>query len=213
MICIHVLPEKRDFPDAPSDQPLRLFPNPAHRAAGLRPPCVRNDAERAELVAPLLNRQECRRVPPPDGGTAGKPVELALRRELRVNLPVAFVGTLDEVRQAVVGLRPDHDIHHRLPPDDLLALGLGHATGNDNPQVGIGFLEPLVATKFGIDLLRCLLTDVAGVEHDHVGVVDVGGLREPGCCQRVRHPLAVIDIHLTAVGLDEGLLRHRTNVP
>ena len=47
---------------------------------------------------------------------------------------------------------------------------------------------------------------MAGVEDDEIGVFD--GLRfgEPFGCQNIGHALRVIDIHLTAIGLDENAL-------
>jgi hypothetical protein len=122
------------------------------------------------------------------------------------------VGAGDQLGQLVIGLGPDHQIDRRLAMHDLLALGLGHAAGHGDGHLAAGLglagLHLLDVAELGIDLLGGLLADVAGVEHHQVGAL---GLVDDPIAQRTQdigHALAVIDVHLTAVGLDiEALLR------
>ncbi len=75
----------------------------------------------------------------------------------------------------MIGLRADDDVDRRLAPDDLLALGLGHAAGDGDGQVAphrpaLG-LDGAQTAQLGIYLLRGMLTNVAGVQHDQIGLL------------------------------------------
>jgi hypothetical protein len=126
-----------------------------------------------------------------DGGHIGIGGALALQR-----LPEHF-------RQAVIGLRADHDADRRGALHDLLALGLRNASGDCDQRL----LTRLLACKHypadvGIDLFGGLFADVAGVEDDEIGVL---ALRRGGNAllgQQLAHALAVIDVHLAAEALD-----------
>ena len=113
--------------------------------------------------------------------------------------------------QAVIGLRPDHQVDRALAADDLRSLRLRHAAGDADhrlqPAARPLGLEVADAAKLGIDLLGGLLADVAGVQEHQVGVLDPVGAGIAVRRQRIRHALAVIDVHLAAIGLDEDLFR------
>ena len=112
-----------------------------------------------------------------------------------------------QLGQAVVGLRAEHQIDAALgATGDLLALGLRHAAGDADHEVAAVLAQLGEPAELGEHLLARLFADVAGVEHDEIGIVD--GLRRLIAMgrQRIGHAVAVIDIHLTAVGLDEELL-------
>jgi hypothetical protein len=53
---------------------------------------------------------------------------------------------------------------------------------------------------------EAFLADVAGIEQDKIGFGRVLGRLVTMRRQRVGHAVAVIDIHLTAIGLDEDAL-------
>ena len=109
----------------------------------------------------------------------------------------------------MIALRPDDEIDGGRAPNDLGALGLGDAANDGDergaPRGGALLFQLAHAAKLGIDLLGRLLADVAGVEYDEVGVLDARRLRIALLRERLRHALAVIDVHLAAVGLDEDL--------
>src|SRR5206468_12209622 len=69
-------------------------------------------------------------------------------------------------------------------------------------------LEATDAAEFGEHLLRRLLADVAGVENDEIGAVRPRRRLVPERSQRFGHARSVIDVHLTAVGLDEEPFLH-----
>jgi len=113
----------------------------------------------------------------------------------------------------VIGLRPDHHVDRRLPAHDLLALGLRHAPGDrDTHHTAARLLDVLQPAEFGEDFLRRFLTDVAGVEHDEISRLGRVHRRIAKRLQHVPHPFGIVDVGLTAIGLDVeafciGLLR------
>ena len=206
-VGVHVLPEQRHLAHTVAGQRCRLGDHRRRRPAPLGASGVGHHAEGAELVATLLHGQERRR----PGGVAfdRQRVELLVRREVRRQpLTPRPVRGGDQFRQAVIGLRPHHQVHHRRPRHDLRALGLGHAAGDDDGGVAAACLllpplHGLQPAELGVDLLRRLLADVAGVQHHQIGALGrVGGGVAQGA-QHIGHALAVVDVHLAAVGLDE----------
>ncbi len=107
----------------------------------------------------------------PGGAAPGQMGELVLDREFGVHHP-ALSRSGPEVGQAVIALGADHHVDRGLAGLDLGALGLGDASGDDDPGVeaaGLPLaLEHPQAAELGIDLLGGLLADVAGVEDDDV---------------------------------------------
>ena len=81
-----------------------------------------------------------------------------------------------QLRQAMIGLRADDDVDERRALHQELALGLGDATGDGQDHVAAGavaprFAQPAQAAELGIDLLGRLLADMAGIQHDEIGIV------------------------------------------
>jgi len=111
----------------------------------------------------------------------------------------------------VIGLRADNHIDHRRAAKDLAALGLGDATGDSHHQIaafGVALLLQLgQPSELRIDLLGGLFANVAGVDQHQIGRLDRIDALIAIARQRVAHALAVIDIHLAAIGLDEDLFR------
>jgi hypothetical protein len=110
----------------------------------------------------------------------------------------------------VVGLRADDDIDRRLAPDDLLALGLGDAARDRDGEVAaFGAAQLLLVAQpaeLGVDLLRGVLTDVAGIQHHEIGLGRTIGQRIAERPQDVGHAVRVVDVHLAPVGADEHAL-------
>ena len=208
VIGVHVLPQKGDLARAPLDQPSGLRDDRSGGARMLRAPCVGDDAERAELVAALLNRQERRR--PLGGAFFGKAVELRLGREVDVEQPpLAGLGPAHQFGQAVIGLGPDNNVDPGRAAHDFRSLGLGDAAGHHDDT---GTLPPVPrasprraaqAAEVGKQLLRRLFADVAGVEDGYLGLVGAIGLRVAVDGHDIGHSTGVIDVHLASITLDE----------
>ena len=103
----------------------------------------------------------------------------------------------------MIALRTDDDIDHRRAANDLRALGLRDAAGDDDLHVAAAargvVLRFAQAAELGIDLLGRLLANVAGVQDHKVGVGGIVRLDEILARQSVHHALRIVDIHLTAV--------------
>jgi hypothetical protein len=103
----------------------------------------------------------------------------------------------------MIALRADHHIDRGRAADDLGAFRLRDAAGHrDAHMAAISrglVLDDAQPSEFGVNLLRRLFTDVAGVENHEVRVIHAGGLDEAFARQRVHHALCIVDIHLTAV--------------
>ncbi len=128
----------------------------------------------------------------------------ALERGMHV--PVGL-GLFQHVGQAMIGLRPEHQVDHRRAARNFLAFGLGDAAGHADHHVAarstlfaLQFLEP---SEFGEHLFAGLFTDMAGVEQHQVRLADFLRRHIAVRRQRVGHAIAVIDVHLAARGLDE----------
>ncbi len=111
----------------------------------------------------------------------------------------------------MIGLRSDDQVDGRGAVHDFLAFGLGDATRDGDGHAAFAtrqlvfahFLEP---ADFGIDLFGGLFADMAGIEQHQVGAGGLVGDLVAQRPQQIGHAFAVIDIHLTAVGLDMKLL-------
>ena len=211
MIGVDVLADHRDLADAGIGKPLRFRDDLCNRARDLGAARIGHDAEGAELVAAFLDGDE--------GGDAARAhrlarrilqkIEFVFRREFGFDRPLAARGLFQQRRQAMIALRPDHEIDRRRAPHDLGAFGLRDAAGDRDGDAASGarrlVLHDAQASELGIDLLRRLLADVAGIEHDEIGVVDVRGLGESFRSQHVRHTKRIVGVHLAAVGFDVEL--------
>src|SRR6185503_11296433 len=117
----------------------------------------------AEFVATFLHRDE--------RGNAARPrrlaarrfqdVELVLDRKLGVDDGLAARDTREQFGQAVVALRPDHEVDRRRAADDLLAFRLRDAACDRDHQLAAVARRLLFhhaeAPELGIDLLGGLL--------------------------------------------------------
>jgi hypothetical protein len=128
----------------------------------------------------------------------------------------AGTGLCQKTRQAVIALRTDHQIDNRCAAGDFLTLRLGDATGDADHHV-LALTRPLFldlsdTAEFGIDLFGSLFPDMAGVQDHQIRVFQIFRRLIALRRQRVGHALAVIDIHLTAIGPHKDLLCCRSGV-
>ena len=210
VIGVDVLADQGEFADAGVRESLGLGHDLCDRSRDFGAARVGHHAEGAELVAAFLHRDEGRNAAAARRGAArrGEMVELVLDRELGLDRLAVF-GPGQHRRQAVIALRPDHEVDAGRAADDLFAFGLRHATGDRNEHTAAvlrgGLFQHPHAADLGIDLLHRLFADVAGVQHDQVGVVGGRGLDETLGRQCVRHTMRIVDVHLAAEGFDEKL--------
>ena len=182
------------------------------RPADLATAHRRNDAERARVVAADLD------------GHPGRVVEFASRRQRtgeRLGVVAdGFVEDLDD--RAVLGgqaqqltgamhvVRTEDDIDVPGPPAHQVAVLLGQAPADRDLEVGAAVLFDLEMAQQPVELVVGVLADAARVEHDDIGVFDLGrrfvavGLEQPG------DPLGVVLVHLAPEGAHDVLAGHYT---
>ena len=168
-------------------------------------------AEAAKLVAALLDRKESRNAL--GRRRLGQMVELGLDRKFDVEHPARALlacRTGDQLRQAVVSLRAEHQVDLGRAAQDLRALGLrdtaGHRDGHARARRGAGLFEWAQPSELGIDLLRGFLPDMTGVEDHHVGTLWVRDSDVAERRQHIGHARGIVDVHLAAIGLYVQLL-------
>ena len=208
MIGIHVLPDQRDLTHAGVREIADFVEDLLDRARDLHAARVRHHAEGAELVATFLHGDEGRDAARARCGLAreGEESELVLDRELGLDRRRV---AREQFGQAVIALRPDHEVDHRRAADDLRAFGLRDAARHrDRDAAAIAcrlLLHHPQPPEFRIDLFGRLFADVAGVQDDEVGVFRAGGLDITLGCEQVRHTMGIVGVHLATVGFDVKL--------
>ena len=211
VIGVHILPQKGDLPHATLHEVLRLVQNARGRTAHLGTTRIRHHAEGTELVASLLHGQKGRR------RALGlwaflEDLEFVLNREIRIERFFPAAGFGFELWQFVIALRPHHQINKRLAAHNLFAFGLRHTARHTDFQVRVFVFQFPKPAKLRINLLGRLFPNVAGVEQDHIRIVWGFRFDIPGAAHGFGHTLTVVDVHLTAIGLDKEFLRLRFRV-
>ena len=191
VIGVDVLAEQRDLDRAGRHELARFGQHRRRPAANIRRRAYRARRRRCRTCRSLPGStgrpsRRARPAAPAGDRTCSRPGSRcrarrrpagACRREDRG----LALGLGQQLGQAMIGLRADHDVDRRLAAGDLLALGLGDAARDGDGEVAaLGAaldLEVAQAAELGIDLLRGMLADVAGVQHDEVGLL---GRRRPG---------------------------------
>src|SRR6185369_4469506 len=100
------------------------------------------------------------------------------------------------------------DVSVRLPQEGFAFL-LRNASGDRHNRLPAGFLlENTKLAETRIELLLSVFPHTASVDDDHVGVDGFAGWFVTSLVEQTRHPLGVVEVHLTAERLDEVFLRH-----
>ena len=209
LVVIHDLAEQLDLATSVLDgvphfrKDVRLCPHPFVSAR------VRNDTERAVVVAPFDDRDvRLYRV-----GTSGDPqrkadivhgadIDFCKRRRRRL---------VDENGQHLQPLRTHHNI------DDMTVRGLEqpsslllrNASGNRDDRAMSHLVgEHTELTETRVQLLLRALADAARIDHDDVCLAFVVGRLVARLVQKAGHALGIVDVHLTAECLDQIFLGH-----
>ena len=172
---------------------------------------VGHDTERAEFVAAFLHRDKSRNAARANCRRArcGEVIELVVNRKIGVDRGAVPLGARQQVGQAMITLRAEHQIDRGRAADNFFALGLRHAAGDcdDHPAPlrNRRLFQTAHTAKLGVDLLGRLLADMAGVEDDQVGIVGARSLDVASRRQGVGHAPRIINVHLAAERLDVEL--------
>ena len=191
VIGVDVLADQRDFAHARIGKPCDLGDDARDRPRHFDAARIGHDAERAELVAAFLHGDERRHTARADriARRSLQHLELVLRRKLGVDDNFAARSAGDEIGQAMVALRSNHDVDVTRAPDDLLAFSLRDTARNRDHEAAAfargGLFENAQPAELGIYFVGRLLTDVTGIEDHQIGVLGRGGfgksLRAQAC--------------------------------
>ena len=101
------------------------------------------------------------------------------------------------------GLRPEHHIDNGRAGNDFCPFRLCHTASHANHHMFVLLLERFQAPQFGIDFLSRFFANMTGVQNHHIGLISRRNRAIAGLGQCFFHALAVIDIHLAAIGFDK----------
>ena len=131
VIRVDVLPDQRDLAHAGAREVRHFGDDLLDRARNFRAARIGHDAEGAELVAAFLHGDEsasrrARAIAALLG--AGRNANLSSTGNSVSTIPVSCRSRArEQIRQAVIALRPDHEVDDRRAADDLRAFGLRDA--------------------------------------------------------------------------------------
>ena len=127
---IDVLAEQRDLAHPGPGKPRRFRHDRRRRTRNLGAARIGDDAERAELVAALLDGEEGGDAAGLGGRGAVERRELLLHGEIRGDRTRACRRLGEDLGQAMIGLRADDEVDQRRAGENLGALGLRDAAGD-----------------------------------------------------------------------------------
>ena len=135
-------------------------------------------------------------------------IELFDLRESDINLGLGQIAPLvEQLRQAVQGLRPKHHVHIGRAGDDGGPFLAGHTTAHRNAHPFFG--QVLDPSQVGKHFFLGLLAHRAGVEDNQIGLFHIiGGFIALGLVQHIGHFVRVVLVHLAAEGFDEDFGAH-----
>ena len=209
-VGIYVLSEEGYLLHAEIGQCLDLVDDLLRGARHLRSPDARDDAEGADIVAPLLDV---------DVGTDAVLVasddeihklEFGSRMESGIGdwhvTPLSPPGldSCDHLGEFADGIGAEDKIKKRKAAMKGRFFLLGDAPCHTDDHSGIRLRHRPQSAEVAVNLVDRLFADTAGDKKDDVGA---GGFDGRGITHRLQEPLhleRILLVHLTAVGFDEG---------
>ena len=204
-VSVDVLAQQGDLFDALRGQAGHLDQHIVQRAVDLFAPGIGHHAIAAVFGATLHDADKCRGTRDPRGGQV---IELFNLRELNIDLWLGQIAPLvQQLRQAVQGLRSKHHVHKRRAGDDGRPFLAGHTTAHRNAHPL--FRQVLDPAQVGKHFFLGLLAHRAGVEHNQIGLFHIiGGFIALGLVQQIGHFVRVVLVHLATEGFDENFGAH-----
>src|SRR5262249_32883337 len=101
------------------------------------------------------------------------------------------------------------DVHPRSALLDPPLVLLRETPGDHDPQIRMAILQGFQMSEVAVELVVCVLTDGARIQHDHPRLVDRVGRRHALRHQHAADPLRVVLVHRAPEGADQVLRPHR----
>ena len=99
-------------------------------------------------------------------------------------------------------MRAVNDVHPGGAVGDLLPLHLGQAAADGDLHARMRLLSGEQVAEVPVQPVGRVLADRAGVEHDQVRRLPVGGLHVAGVLEQPGDALGIMHVHLAPVGAD-----------
>ena len=206
-VAVDILAQKGDLLVPCLHETLELGEDVAGLAALFAAADVRHDAVGAEVVTAVHDGQPGTELAlTADGDILHDDGALSRLHEHPLVL-VQFLG--DELGQRVDAVHAEHEVHIGVAPAQLFhdVLLVGHAAAEADDEAVLLLFQALEGAHVTEDTLLGVLTDGAGVEKDEVGVLGLVAQAVADVHQHTLDALAVVDILLAAVAVDEGQRR------
>ena len=206
-VAVDVLAQQGDLLVAGLHQTAELGQDIPGLAALLAAADVGHDAVGAEVVAAVHDGQPGAELAlPPDGDVLHDDGALGgLQQD-----PLVLLQLLgDELGQGIDAVHTEDQIHIGIALAQLFhhMLLVGHAAAQADHQAGLFLLEALQGTHVAEDPLLGVLPHGAGVEEDQVRVLRLVAQAVADIHQHTLDALAVVDVLLAAVAVDESQRR------
>ena len=200
VVGIDILPQQIDFLVAGGDQPGRLADDALRIAAPLGAPDERHDAIGAHVVAAAHNGDEGAHAfaVHPHRGDVGIGF---LVREQGVDLLAVHGDGRNQPRDIAVGVGAGHEIDGRVV-EQFLLHPLGHAAQHADHHAAAPLLLLTEHVEAAQHALLGIVAHRTGIDQDQVGLVERPARPVAGFLQDRKNDLAVVHVHLAAVGLD-----------
>ena len=206
-VAVDILAQKGDLLVPRLHETLELGEDVAGLAALFAAADVRHDAVGAEVVTAIHDGQPSTELAlAADGDILHDDGALSRLHEHPLVL-VQFLG--DELGQRVDAVHAEHEVYVGVAPAQLFhdVLLVGHAAAEADDEAVLLLFQALEGAHVTEDTLLGVLTDGAGVEKDEVGVLGLVTQAVADVHQHTLDALAVVDILLAAVAVDEGQRR------
>ena len=113
--------------------------------------------------------------------------------------PAGLLQPVQHRRQAVQGLRAEHQVDERRPRGDALALLARHAAAHPDDHMRALLLEQPPFAEQGEDLFLRLFAHGTGIDQQHVRLGGIVGARHAmGGFEHVPHLAGIVLVHLAA---------------
>ena len=105
----------------------------------------------------------------------GQEIKLILDRKISIDDSMAGGGVRsgDKLRQAMIGLRADNNIHPRRTAADFLTFGLSNTSGHGDGHIAAGRASRSFQSRNrpnGKHLLGSFFTNMTGIDNHHICV-------------------------------------------